>query len=99
MAISVVLRTEQGGDIRRLEVPYVPPRVAWDAVKRPMLAGVDLDGNTIFNARQMRALREEVATLLAEDLSVQEREGLLGIVELCDQGQRPPHQFLWFIGD
>jgi hypothetical protein len=64
-----------------------------------MLAGVDLNGNTIFNARQMRALREEVATLLAGDLSVEEHEGLLGIVVLCDQGQRPPHQFLWFIGD
>lgn len=99
MPISVVLRREQGSDVRRLTVPYEPPKAAWDAAIHPLLAGVDPDGNAIFNARQMRAVREEASRLLDQTLNPAEREGLIGIVELCDEGQRPPHQYLWFVGD
>ena len=99
MPISVVLRREQGANVRRLDVPYQPPDAAWDADDLPLLAGVDPYGNTIFNARQMRALRDEVRRLLAEDLSREQRDALVGIVELCEEGQRPPHRYLWFVGD
>lgn len=87
--------------MRRLEVPYQPPSAAWDATVHPLLSGVDPYGNAIFNARQMRVLRVEVSRLLDDDssLSPEEREGLVGIAELCDEGQRPPHRYLWFIGD
>lgn len=99
MAISVVLRREHGADVRRLDVPYQPPTAAWDAALHPLLAGVDPYGNAIFNARQMRALRAEASQLLEGELTSEQRAGLVGIVELCDEGQRPPHRYLWFVGD
>jgi hypothetical protein len=99
MPISVVLRREQGADVRRLDVPYEAPAAAWDAAAHPLLAGVDPYGNAIFNARQMLALREEAQRLLAGEISAEERSALLGIIELCDEGQRPPHRYLWFVGD
>ncbi len=70
-----------------------------DSASFPLLDGIDPEGNTIFNARQMRVLRDEVSRLLDSTADSEERDVLLGIVELCDEGQRPPHRYLWFVGD
>lgn len=99
MPISVLLRKERGEIVRSMTVPYEPAPASWDAEEHPMLAGVDPHGNAIFNARQMRRIRLEAEALLAGELTLGQRLALEGVVELCDAGQRPPHRYLWFVGD
>lgn len=99
MPISVLLRKEGGELVRRMTVQYDPAPGSWDAEEHPMLAGVAPYGNAIFNARQMRWLRVEAEALLAGELTLSQRLALEGVVELCDAGQRPPHRYLWFVGD
>ena len=99
MGISVVLRNERGDDIHRLKVPYVDPVASWVPSAYPLLSGIDPDGNTIFNARQMQQMLPEVEGLLATNLAEEERESVAGVASLCLEGQRPPHRYLWFLGD
>jgi hypothetical protein len=99
MGISIVLRNERGDDIHRLAAPYVHPAASWVASAYPLLSGIDPDGNTIFNARQMQQMLPEVEGLLGIDLGNEERESVAGVASLCLEGQRPPHRYLWFIGD
>lgn len=99
MSISVVLKHESRPELYWMEVPYLQADASWNSSNYPLLAGVDPHGNTIFNARQMRQLSEEISRLLEDDLSESERRGLEGVIELCNRGQRPPHHYLWFMGD
>lgn len=64
-----------------------------------MLSGVDPYGTTIFNAGQMRAIIVEIENLLTADASSDAMGGLVDIMALCREGQRPPHRFLFFLGD
>jgi hypothetical protein len=96
----MVLRKFSGEVISRADVPYLPAPAVWDEVVFPLLSGVDLNGDTAFNARQMRRLLAEVERLAAQDdLSAEVRSSLDAVAALCQEGQRPPHRFLWFIGD
>src|SRR4051794_26258604 len=100
MPVSMVLRKFSGEVISRAAVPYVPAPDVWDEATFPLLAGVDLNGDTIFNARQMLRLIDEASRLLADTEVVGEaHESLLALAALCQEGQRPPHRFLWFLGD
>lgn len=100
MAVSLVLRKYDGEVIERSELPYVPAPLVWESGGFPVLSGVDLNGDTIFNARQMRQVLAEVDQLLGVDgLTKDMRDSLEAVAELCRKGQRPPHRFLWFVGD
>jgi hypothetical protein len=98
MPISLVLRKEQGEEIRRADGPYTPAEVTLGG-QYPLLSGIDPYSNTIFNARQMRQLLVEVERLMLEGVSRQERASLEAVAEFCREGQRGAHRFLWFIGD
>jgi hypothetical protein len=99
MPITVRLLLENDKVIRELDVPYAPAAASRDVSAYPFLSGIDRYGDTIFNVLQRRQVLAEVERLLATDLGNEERESLLGVASLCQQGQTPPHQYLWFIGD
>jgi hypothetical protein len=65
----------------------------------PLLSSVDPHGDTIFNAGQMRRLAEEIRQLLTTEEGSARAESLTAIALLCQRGQSPPHQYLWFMGD
>lgn len=101
MGISVVLKDQAGTVLASLEEPY-RPLVSWaDRSKFPILGHIDPYGNTAFNRGQMETLLTELKRIrgaLSEfnndkELMIQKLE------DICADGLRKPHRFLWFVGD
>ncbi len=96
----MVLRRGRGEVVRRAPNPLVTPDGGFAMERTPLLAGIDVNGNTIFNARQMLQLLEELKRLGEERLLTAAEEAWIADCHaLCNEGQRPPHRFLWFVGD
>lgn len=97
MAISVVLRRESNEEVDRATVGLTVADLVRLTALVPMLRWVDAYGNTIFNARQIHVLKEEVSAAAPKD---EDDEVLLAeIARLCELGGARPHRYLWFIGD
>jgi hypothetical protein len=84
--------------VRKSPVPYVLPDSTGESGTLGLLDGVDPVGNTAFNARQMRILIDEVTDQI-NSAQGERRDALIVLVELCREGQRPPHRMLWLLGD
>ncbi len=90
---------ERGETVVALDGPYIPAPVAVDSIRYPLLSGIDPYGKTIFNRGQMDRLTKELRHLLTLDPSPTAAQTLTQIGLLCQRGQSPPHQYLWFVGD
>jgi hypothetical protein len=101
MAISVVLKDRTGEVLAQMPRPYVP-LVSWaDRTEYPILGHVDLYGNTIYNRAQMETLVAELDRLrqLLAEPDERARAIVDGLQEVCAEGVRNPHRYLWFVGD
>jgi len=99
MPISVVLRKENREEISRSSHIYSPPEESRDEVRYPLLNGIDPHSDTIFNTWQMHFLLKEVEQLMQGSLGDEERASLEAVAQMCREGQRRVHWFLWFVGD
>jgi hypothetical protein len=99
--ISVVLKDRAGGELARLERPYVP-LVGWaDRAEYPVLGHVDPYGYTMCNRGQMQTLVVELERV-RRDMSPRDETTSTTIDELqqmCAEGLSRPHRYLWFLGD
>jgi hypothetical protein len=101
MGISVILKDQAGTVLASLEDPYIP-LVSWaDRSDFPILGHVDPYGNTIYNRGQIETLLSELKRIRDTLSDLQGNEELLirGLEEICADGLRKPHRFLWFLGD
>lgn len=96
---SRLLRSLLSEEVDSAGGPFRPRDSLSNTTRYPLLSGVDALGRTVFNGKQMLALRSELENLLDQPLPPEERETLNEIVMLCEAGQRRPHHYLWFIGD
>lgn len=107
MPIEIALRKADRTIVQWGSIIYRPVNTANVMDDCPLLSGVDQNGNTVFNARQMVSLIQEAESLIAaihesgavgpdQDLMI---ASLREIISLSEAGQRPPHRFLWFHGD
>ena|SRR5215216_5178421 len=101
MAISVVLKNRAGEVLARMPRPYIP-LVSWaDRTEYPILGHVDLYGNTIYNRGQMETLVAELdrRRRLFGEADESARAIADWLQEVCAEGVRKPHRYLWFVGD
>lgn len=99
LAISVVLKDGSGVVLLRMAHPYLPLVSRADRDEYPMLGHVDPHGNTIFNRGQMATLLAELHRASKADPSGERAAVVEELLEICAEGQRRPHRFLWFLGD
>ena len=97
MAISVVVRREDGGEVDRARLDLNVADLPRWAATLPMLAWVDAYGLTIFNAAQSRVLKAQI--LAASPENDEEGAFLSELARLCEVEEARPHRYLWFIGD
>lgn len=98
----VSLRDERGSHLVEIGRPTgsKDPLSKIDSTVFPLLSSIDPYGNTIFNRIQMSRLPGEIQRLINSImLSSDEVDFLNKITELCSQGSRKPHHYLWFLGD
>lgn len=96
-----MLKDYSGNVLARLDRTYVP-LVTWDDIKEyPILGHVDSYGNTIYNRAQMRTIQTELQRIqdAFPQLDSDSSEVIEKLKELCSEGMKRPHRFLWFLGD
>ena len=101
MGISVVLKDLAGEVLMRLACPYIPV-VSWaDRTEYPILGHVDPYGNTIYNRGQMETLMTELERVRRKShaADVDAKAAIEGLREVCAEGIKKPHRYLWFLGD
>ena len=99
MPVTMEILDDVGVLLRRTDAFYEPADAVWRTYDYPVLYGVDLNGNTVFNSVQVEMLRNEAELLMEQNLTVNERRALEALVTLCGPGPLPDNQYLWFWGD
>ena len=101
MAISVVLKDRSGRVLMRLTRSYIP-LVSWvDRTEYPILGHIDPYGNTIYNRGQMETLMAELERVWRASLDADDgaKAAIDGLRDVCAEGLKRPHRYLWFLGD
>jgi hypothetical protein len=97
MAISIVLRRENGETLELSEVQIVGTSLASLRARFPMFRWIDPYGDAIYNVIQYTELAEEIRS--GEPASADDRVVVNEVLRLCEIGLLKPHRYLWFIGD
>jgi hypothetical protein len=101
MGLDIELHDERGERLRSVGDPQnlLPRLLPDDAEAYPMLASIDLYGDTVFNRIQMGRFLREWETVSAKAQSDDERT-LVGMIESMGARCRDEvHLYLKFIGD
>jgi hypothetical protein len=102
MGLSVVLETESGEEVERVDDPgNVLHRLLPGADDRSfsLLRFIDWYGDTVFNQLQMESFRSEWERLDKNGESLEEKALLDRVDELARRSQQEPHLYLKFYGD
>lgn len=102
MGICVVLETESGEQLERLEdhknlLHRILPSPEDSSYQ--LLRYIDWYGDTCFNRLQIAPLLQEIEQLASSPLSVEENQLISGIKRLAHHCQTGPHLYLKFYGD
>jgi hypothetical protein len=103
MGLDIQLQDEFGGQIDSILDPknllpgLLPPDEKIEAY--PMLSGIDLYGDTVFNRLQMPRFLSEWAEVASNARTEEERKLVLDIQELARRCSDDVHKYLKFIGD
>ena len=71
---------------------------AWLDSKSSVMYGIDLNGDTYFNARQMLQVIREIDDLVDSE-SGEIREGLIALRTVCEDGLHRPGTAVMVVGD
>jgi len=100
MGIRVALKTERGAELKALPRYHGELVPFSERASFPLLAHIDPYGDTIFNGLQMESLSTELKRLLDSGSDPDEkRDFIVSLIDMCAEGVRRPHRYLWFIGD
>ncbi len=103
MGLEIQLQDEFGGRIESITDPknLLPEMLPSDELcsAYPMLAGIDLYGDTVFNRLQIPRFLSELADIASKAQTEEDRKLVFQIEKLARRCAANVHMYLKFIGD